>query len=225
MAKAAPWIDRFAFALSALIVLTAAIYMGQHGIFSTSLTANNNSTWYFIRSAGITSYILLTISVLWGLALSSRVVKDWSPGVLSMLIHSTISWLAVVMGIGHGLLLLADQYFKYHLADIFIPFIGPYRPLAVGLGTLTFWIALAVAVSFAVRNRLPRNVWKKVHYTSYAGFLLATAHGLLAGADASHLGFQLLLLGSVVLVVAMTVYRLRQHAGASGRAEKSAVGV
>ena len=61
-------------------------------------------------------------------------VKDWSPGVVSMLMHSTLSWLAVVIELGHGLLLLVDQYFRYNVADVFIPFVGPYRPLAVGLG-------------------------------------------------------------------------------------------
>ncbi len=221
MAKESPWIDRISFVVSTFIVLAAAIYMGKNGIFSTNLTQTNNSTWYLIRSAGITSYILLTASVLWGLALSSRVVKDWSPGVVSMLMHSTLSWLAVVIGLGHGLLLLVDQYFQYNVADVFIPFVGPYRPLAVGLGTLTFWIGLAVAVSFAIRNRLPRNAWKKIHYTSYIGFLLATAHGILAGSDASHLGVQLLFLISVVLVVVMTAYRLGRRGETSHRAERS----
>jgi predicted ferric reductase len=223
MTKETPWMDRLSFVLSVVIVLAAALYMGQHGIFSTSLTQSSNVSWYLIRSAGIMSYILLTASVVWGLALSSRVVKDWSPGILSLLMHSTISWLAVVMGIGHGLLLLVDQYFKYQVADVFIPFIGPYRPLAVGLGTLTFWISLAVAVSFALRNRLPRNTWKKIHYTSYVGFLLATAHGLLAGSDASHMGFQILLLISVVLVVVMTAYRIGRRGESASRSEKSAI--
>lgn len=208
MAKEAPWLDRLSFLITTVVILAAGLWVWQRGFFNTNLTENNNAVWYLVRSAGVTSYVLMTASVLWGLALSSRVVKDWSPGVLSMLLHSTLSWLALVIGLGHGLLLMADKYFHYQISDIFVPFTGPYRPLAAGLGTLTFWIALVVTISFALRNRLPRNMWKKIHYTSYAAFALATAHGLMAGTDASHLGFRILLMGSVFLVVVMTGYRM-----------------
>lgn len=208
MAKEAPWADRLSFIISIIVVGATGVWLWQRGTFTANLNESNNATWYFIRSAGITSYILLSASVIWGLALSSRVVKDWSPGVLSMLLHSTLSWLALVIGIGHGLLLMVDKYFQYQISDIFVPFSGPYRPYAVGLGTLTFWIALVVTISFAFRNRLPRNFWKKIHYASYAGFGLGTAHGLLAGTDGSHLGFRLLLTASVLLVVVMTGYRM-----------------
>jgi DMSO/TMAO reductase YedYZ heme-binding membrane subunit len=95
------------------------------------------------------------------------------------------------------------------LADIFVPFTGPYRPLATGLGTLTFWIILIVTPSFALKKRLfSHQVWKKLHYTSYAAFLMATAHGLTAGTDAGNPGFQILLGGSVVLTVILLGYRI-----------------
>ena len=129
MVKPARWMDTLSFGFSLVVVLVAALWLWQSGTFTITLSNEENLVWYLIRSAGITSYILLTISVVWGLAISSRVIKDWSPGVLSMLLHSTISWLGVALALGHAVLLMFDEYFVYGLADVFVPFTGPYRPL------------------------------------------------------------------------------------------------
>jgi len=71
---------------------------------------------------------------------SSKSRTAGSPGPVSMTLHSTLSWLALLFGLGHGLLLLFDDYFTYTLGNIFLPFTGPYRPEVVGLGTLAFWL-------------------------------------------------------------------------------------
>ncbi len=221
MVKAARWMDAFSLLFSVAIVVGSVLLLVRSGTLSTSLAQDWNPTWHLIRAMGVTAYILVTISVLWGLALSSRVFRDWSPGVLSVLLHTTVSWLGVVFGLGHGLLLMMDNYFRYHLTDVLIPFTGPYRPLAVGLGTLTFWIALVVSLSFAVKKRLGHRAWKTLHLSSYGAFVMATAHGLLAGTDASRPGFRLLLLASVVLVTGLLAYRV-MAAKASGTAREPA---
>jgi predicted ferric reductase len=210
MAKASPWMDRLAFVFSLLVVLGAGFWLWQRGTFNIHLAGENNLSWYLIRAAGLTSYILLTISVIWGLAVSSRIVKDWSPGVMSMLLHSTISWLAVIFALGHALLLTLDHYMPYTLSQLFVPFAGPYRPVAVGLGVIAFWVALVVSASFSVKKLMGHRAWKLLHYTSFVSFGLVTAHGLLAGTDANNLGFQILLAGSVTLVIVFLVYRIRQ---------------
>jgi len=206
--KEAPWWDRLSLVFSVVVVGIAAVVMLQSGMFNSSLTTDSQITWHLIRSAGILGYILLTISMLWGLAVSSRAVNDWSPGALSMLMHGTISWLALILSIGHALLLMVDKYFAYQIADVLIPFVGPYRTFAVGLGTLSLWIMLAVSVSFWIRDRMGYRNWWWLHLTSYITFGLATAHGLLAGTDSERLGIRVLLLISVLLVTGFTTYRV-----------------
>jgi predicted ferric reductase len=166
------------------------------------------STWELIRSSGITAYLLFTLSMVWGLALSTRVVKDWSPGSLSMTLHTGISWTGVGLALVHAVLLLFDEYFTYQVWDILVPFIGPYRPLAVGLGTLTFWLMVAVSLSFTFKKKLGRQRWKLLHYTSYAGFFMVTAHAFFAGSDTDKMGFRLVLMLSVALVMLLSGYRL-----------------
>ena len=205
----ARWMDILSLVFSVIVVGLAVAWLTQSGALTHLSLNQGNLVWYTIRAAGITAYILLTVSVLWGLALSSSAVKDWSPGPLSMVLHATISWLALLFALGHGVLLLLDNYFTYTLKDIFVPFVGPYRPLATGLGVLAFWVLLLVTPSFALKKRLfSHKRWQWLHRTSYAAFLFATAHGLFTGTDASKAGLRALFALSVLVSVIMLGYRI-----------------
>jgi predicted ferric reductase len=208
MVKEARWWDRLSLVFSIVVVGVAAVVMLTSGIFSSSLSNDSQITWHLIRSAGILSYVLLTVSMLWGLAVSSRAVNDWSPGVLTMLMHGTISWLALVLAMAHALLLLVDKYFSYQIAEILIPFTGPYRTFAVGLGIIGLWIMAAVSFSFWIKDRMGHRNWWWLHLASYLSFGLVTAHGLLAGTDSERLGIRVLLLLGVLTVSGLTAYRV-----------------
>jgi len=192
-----------------LVVGLAGVWLIYNGTFDDGLLPDRNLSWYLIRSSGVAAYILLTLSVIWGLALSSSVVKDWSPGPLTMLLHSTLSWSSLILGLMHGLMLLLDEYFTYRITDVLVPFVGPYRPLAAGLGTVALWLLVLVTPSFALKKHFfSHRVWKLLHYLSYAAFMLVTTHGLLAGTDAPNLGFRLLFGLSVLLTVILLGYRI-----------------
>jgi methionine sulfoxide reductase heme-binding subunit len=214
MVRESRWMDGVSLILSVFIVTMAGLWLTQAGTFNASIMTNSRASWYLVRGFGITAYILLTFSVLWGLALSTSAVKPWSPGPLSMLIHATISWTALVFGMVHGLLLMFDGYYTYHITNLLVPFTGPYRPVAVGLGIIGFWILVIVTPSFAFRKRLfSYRTWKLLHYLSYVAFVLVTAHGLTAGTDASRIGFRLLFFGSLFLSMVLLVYRIQNGKG------------
>jgi sulfoxide reductase heme-binding subunit YedZ len=202
---------------SLAIIGLSAWGMLASGALSLDLYSDKKLAWHLVRSSGIVSYVLLMASTIWGLFLSSQVVQDWSLGVISMTLHSTLSWLGLLFGIGHGLLLMFDDYFTYTIGNILIPFTGPYRPEVVGLGTLAVWLLLGISISFPMRRYLGNRLWKRLHYLSYAAFALVTAHGLFAGTDSTHTGFRLLVGVGVMLVVLLIGLRL-------GKAQKSASG-
>lgn len=206
--QATKWTDRFVILFSLVVIALSAWSMSVSGVFDFALYNDKNLTWHLIRSSGIVAYVLLMASTIWGLFLSSQIAKDWSPGPISLTLHSTISWLALLIGLGHALLLLFDDYFAYTLGNILIPFTGPYRPEAVGLGTAGFWIMLVVTLSFPFRKRIGHKFWKRLHYMSYTVFGLVTAHGLFAGKDAEHIGFRLLVGVGVVVVVLLLGVRM-----------------
>ena len=223
MTKSMKWTDGLILTFSALLIGLSAWIMIRSGTFNFALYADQKLSWHLIRSSGIVAYVLLLASTVWGLFLSSQLVKDWSPGPISMTLHSTISWLALLLGLGHALLLMADKYFTFSLSDVLVPFSGPYRPEAVGLGTLSFWILLAIALSFPLRKLMGHSWWKRLHYLSYAAFVMVSAHGLFAGTDGVSAGFRILVGGGLALTVLLLGVRLgRAQTKPAARAARAA---
>ncbi len=209
MVKPAKWIDLLALIFSLIVIGGAAIWTLHSGVFSSAtLSADQKLAWHLTRSAGISAYLLLCASMVWGLFVSGQHVKDWSPGTLSLTMHTAIAWLALILGFTHALLLLGDSYFSYTLGDVLIPFTGPYRPLAVGLGTLALWLTLVVTLSFQVKRRIGHRAWRWIHLTSYGAFGMVTVHSLTAGTDSGLFGFRLLIGIAVLLVVLLLGMRM-----------------
>jgi DMSO/TMAO reductase YedYZ heme-binding membrane subunit len=78
---------------------------------------------------------------------------------------------------------MIDRSVPYSLLEVVVPFIGPYRPLWVGIGQLALGLTIVVLVSFYVRRRIGQKTWRQLHYVSFLAFLAATVHGLMAGTD------------------------------------------
>jgi hypothetical protein len=167
-----------------------------------------NWPWYVSRSTALVAYLLLTGSVVWGLILSTKIVKEVTPPPLAMSIHNFISWLALTFAGLHAYLLLFDRYYTYRLRDLAIPFIGPYKPLAVGLGVGAFWVFLAASASFSVKKQIGQGLWRAIHIMTFPAFGLLTLHGMLAGTDSSNPGMLLVYAICGGLVVLLTLFRV-----------------
>jgi methionine sulfoxide reductase heme-binding subunit len=210
--------DKIVLAGSIIILLAVGFFVFAENIFADLVTADQSLTWYLVRASGISAYILVTGCTVWGILLSTKVIRDWSPGPLSILIHSTTAWLSVAFMLIHMVLLLFDKFFKYQVYDLLIPFIGPYRPFAVGLGVIAFWIILVVNVSLTVNRKLAHYRITLLNYGVYLSFVLATVHSYLAGTDAIYPGFQLMLVANMAVVLIALGFRL----GKSNALEKPA---
>lgn len=208
MTRSTKWTDIGVIIASLIIIGLSATWLLTSGTFSIVLNQDEKLAWHLVRSSGVVAYVLLLASTVWGLFLSTQFVKDWSPGPVSLTLHSTISWLALLLGLGHGLLLLFDDYFTYTLGDILLPFTGLYRPEAVGLGTLAFWMIVIISLSFPLKKRIGHTAWKRLHYVSYVAFGMVSVHGLFAGTDSHLLGFRLLVGLGIVLVVLLLGIRM-----------------
>jgi predicted ferric reductase len=202
------WVDGLILVIVVGVSVAALGYDVQVGIFGFSLLSDQGLSWHLVRSAGLAAYVLLGASTLWGTFLSTRAIKDWSPGPVSLLLHATTSWLAVILGFSHAGLLLFDKYYHYTPVDLLVPFVGPYRPLAVGLGTSGAWLALAITLSFSLRKLIGQRNWRLLHYTSYVTFALVTIHALLAGTDANKPGMLVTISLFVILIAAMLAFRI-----------------
>lgn len=173
-----------------------------------ALALTEKTPWYFTRSAGTVAYLLLASSTIWGLLLSTKLLKDHIPAALSLAMHNILSWLAVVLTSVHALALLWDSYYSYSPADLTVPFIGPYKPGWVGLGIIGFYLMFLTTLSFNFRKQIGQKRWRQLHYLTFGVYLLATLHGVTAGTDSGNLGMQLLYWGSGLLVLFLTNFRL-----------------
>ncbi|MCA9937638.1 MAG: ferric reductase-like transmembrane domain-containing protein [Anaerolineales bacterium] len=172
------------------------------------LLDTQNSAWFVTRSAGILSYLLVWLSTAWGLAIPTKLIDRILHRGDTFEFHQFISLLSFGFLALHIFILAADQYLPYSLAQMFIPFLSPYRPLWVGVGIIAFYLLLLVTVTFYMRQRIGMKAFRAIHYSSLLAYLGATAHGLMAGTDSS-LPMTLLMYGGTFLVIVfLTTYWL-----------------
>ena len=143
------------------------------------------SAWVLSRALGLTAYAALTLDVCLGLLVSGGTLDRWVARVRLLEAHRWLSGVSLALLAAHALVLLLDGFAGFDALDVVVPFVAPLRPLAVGLGILAGYALFVVRESFEWRPRIGVRVWRALHSASYVAFALATAHGLLAGTDAS----------------------------------------
>lgn len=140
--------------------------------------------WLASRAAGVTAYGALALDVTFGLFLSTGAADRWIARARSVDVHRWLSSVTLLLVATHVLLLLGDGFVRFDVLDVAVPLLATYRPVPVALGVLAAYLAVVVHASFALRRHLGVRTWQRVHRLTFAVFLLATAHGVLAGSDA-----------------------------------------
>ena len=175
--------------------------------------------WYITRAAGLTSYLLLWLSMVWGLAISTKFFHPAVDGTYSYDFHEFLSLLGLGFVLLHVVVLMLDQYLPFSIWQIMIPFIDTYRPFWVGLGIIGFYLSLLVTVTFYLRKAIGTKAFRSIHVLSLAGYLGATLHGLFAGTDSALPVAKILYGGTFLVIIFLTIYWLvmsglnkREHA-------------
>ena len=174
--------------------------------------------WYATRAFGVVALVLLTATVILGIAGTARFATAGLPRVVSAGLHRNLALLVLALVSLHVLTTVADGYAPIGLVSAVVPFDSPYRGLWLGLGTIAFDMLLAVALTSLLRDRLPYRTWRGVHWLAYACWPVALWHGLGTGTD-SKLSWLLALDALCVAAVAGAVWwRLSLTAPGPGRA-------
>jgi predicted ferric reductase len=175
--------------------------------------------WLVARSAGLVAFGLLTLSTWLGLAMSNRLLP---PRLMSRLLgwHRTLAWSAISMvGLHVGALML-DPFAHMTPLRALVPFAATWRPAAVAAGIVAGWLMLALASSFRMRRWIGQRNWRRLHFASFAAFLLALGHALTAGTDLAGIGGPILALVAGAPVLWLTLLRVltpRARPGAAAR--------
>jgi methionine sulfoxide reductase heme-binding subunit len=164
--------------------------------------------WLLNRGTGMVLLGVLSLCTALGILATERVSFRWWPRFLTQGLHRNLSLLAVILTLVHAVSAVADEFVDIKWWEIFVPFRGEYRPLALGLGALAFDLMLAIVISSLLRLRLPTRVWRPLHLCSYLFFALSVIHGLGIGTDSIEPWGAAVTAGCLALVVAAIAIRL-----------------
>lgn len=170
--------------------------------------AGAHGAWYASRAAGIASYLFLWLGLAGGLMMSSA----WFDGLIGrarlLAIHQSASIAGVVLGLGHGLVLIPDGWTQFGLVDVLVPFASYYERADVALGTISLYLAAIVSFSFWFRSAIGTAMWRWVHRSAFIAYAAALWHGLQVGTDSSEPWLVGLYLGTSLLMIFATTVRL-----------------
>lgn len=112
--------------------------------------------------------------------------------------HEALSLATLAALAVHALSLLGDSFLRPSLADLAIPFVGPYRPVWTAAGIIAGYGLAALSLSYYARARIGVARWKKLHRYIAVFWLLGVVHMLGAGTDAGEVWF--LVLAAIVVL-------------------------
>lgn len=168
-------------------------------------TLNPSAYWYLARGTGAVSLVLLTASVVLGILGSVRFTAPRWPRFAIDAVHRDVSLLVIVVLVIHIVTSVLDGFAPITLLDGIFPFVSGYRPLWLGLGTLSFDLLLAIAITSLVRRRLGYSAWRAVHWLAYASWPVAVLHGLGTGSDVKQ-WWMLALTAACIVAVLLAVW-------------------
>ena len=172
---------------------------------------SSEALWALGRGNGVVALAFMTLSVVLGIGVRSGRPLFTLPRFGIADVHRFVALAATLLVALHMGLLFLDPYAKLRLIDFVVPFLGAYRPLWQGLGTVAFDVLLVVIITSLLRRRLGLRIFRAVHWTTYLLWPIAMAHSLGNGTDTGRawfLGFA----GVCALMVAVTlVWRLRAN--------------
>jgi methionine sulfoxide reductase heme-binding subunit len=169
-----------------MVVMTplATIALNLH-VLNARASQDAPLLWYLTRTTAVAAYVSLTFSVILGMLRAiARTAGERLSWVVDEL-HTFIASLTAGLIAGHLLSLKFDTFIPFTTNNLFIPGDQPYRPLATNLGVFAFYTMTVVLVSSWFRALIPYRFWRFLHVFSFVAFGLVTAHGLLAGSDAT----------------------------------------
>lgn len=183
-------------------------------------------TWNVARAGGFTAYILLTLAVAVGLALSTQLQspRRW-PRLLNSELHNFLTLLSTIFMVVHVLAVWIDPFTRFGWNAIFIPFASNYRTFWMALGIVALYLGIAIGISTWLRPRIGYTWWRRLHVLTLGIYVLVTIHGLGTGSDTQTPWALGIYIASIVIVGLLFCRRLLDPAGKRKQRERGQVSV
>ena len=127
--------------LAAGAVLALTLPAAVAGLAALTVTTPEKLPWVSSRVTAFIAYLAIAGSVIYGLLLSTKILDAIAHRPVSFALHQELA--ASASGSRGSTAPCSGSTATIHftLADLLIPFASPYRPIAVGIGQLAFYVA------------------------------------------------------------------------------------
>jgi sulfoxide reductase heme-binding subunit YedZ len=161
--------------------------------------------WLASRASGITAFLLVSCSVVLGLAMATKILRGRVRAPVLLKLHEHLALAGLVAIAVHAITLLGDAWLHPGPVGVLVPFTMGYRPLFSGLGIIAGYLAALLGLSFYIRRRIGAKRWRSVHRLTLLVYVLGVVHALGAGTDASTLWMRAIMLatGAPILFLAL----------------------
>src|SRR5258707_5752629 len=149
----------------------------------------DQALWALGRGTGITALAFMTVALFLGIATRSGRPLLMLPRFAVAGVHRFASLPGTVLVVLHIALLFFDPYAHLRPVDFIQPFLGAYRPVWLGLGTLVFDLLAVVMVTSLLLHRLCPRALRAVNWATHALWPAHMPHPLGNGTDAGHAWF------------------------------------
>ena len=165
--------------------------------------------WYVTRSTGVVAFLLLTLTVAFGVAATQRALASphW-PRFATQALHRNISLLSVGFLAVHIVTTVIDSFVNVGWLSVVLPFSSSYKRFGVGLGAIVFDLLVLVVLTSLLRLQLPQRLWRVVHLSVYAAWPVALLHFLKTGTEAKGSFGTWLAVGATVVVAGAVALRV-----------------
>jgi sulfoxide reductase heme-binding subunit YedZ len=164
-------------------------------------TVGPSALWYLTRATGAVVLVLLTVSLVLGIANVGRLQTAGWPRFVIEGIHRNASMLALAVLVVHVVTSVLDPFASIHVIDAVVPFTSVYRPVWLGLGAFASDLMIAIALTSVVRRRLGHRMWRATHWLAYLCWPVAVLHAVGTGSDIKQLWLQALLAACILGVI------------------------
>jgi predicted ferric reductase len=168
----------------------------------------SSAFWALGRGTGVVALVLFTVSLVLGIVARSGRPVPWLGRFGTSDLHRTAALTGTGLVAAHVGTLYFDPYAQLRLVDFVFPFLGAYKPLWLGLGTLALDLLGVVTVVSLLRHRVGPKVFKAVHWATYALWPVALMHALGNGTNAGSTWFRALAVVCISAVVTAVGWRL-----------------
>ena len=181
--------------------------------------------WDYTRASANVAWVLILFTILWGVLLTTRVLRGMDRPAWLRDLHQWLGGLTVFFSLVHMLTLIPDKYVHFQWINLIVPFTNSYKPLAVSLGVLGFWTLLAIETTSLLMKKMSRETWRRIHMLSYPLYGIIVVHSLTAGSDVGsrlYTGFTVSLamtgaaVGGIRLVTGRFIDRKKHDNAATG---------